>query len=135
MKFSPLELAVLGLCGLLVVFLVCVAGYLALQGMGLLRTPTPISRAAPVELVTATEIIWKTLAPHATSTRAPPATLEPKTTRYGFRPCDCAGPDLDCPDFAGHSAAQECFNFCNAAGNGDLFRLDRDKDGIACQED
>lgn len=89
-------------------------------------TSTPIRRAAPVELATRT-IIWKTVAPYPTFTRVP--TMTP----YGYTPCDCAGEDVDCPDFATPLQAQACFDYCWARGYRDVFRLDRDKDHQVCE--
>jgi len=48
-------------------------------------------------------------------------------------PCNCTGPDLDCSDFAEQAAAQACYDCCKSAGYGDVFRLDRDNDGKACE--
>ena len=49
-------------------------------------------------------------------------------------PCNCGGPDLDCKDFSSHSAAQACYDYCNAQGYGDPHRLDgNDNDGLACE--
>ena len=48
-------------------------------------------------------------------------------------PCNCTGPDLNCSDFATHAEAQACYEYCKSQGYGDVFRLDGDKDGIACE--
>jgi len=48
-------------------------------------------------------------------------------------PCNCSGPDLNCSDFATHAEAQRCYDYCKSKGYGDVFRLDADKDGIACE--
>ena len=48
-------------------------------------------------------------------------------------PCNCAGPDLDCSDFTTHAAAQACYEYCLSQGYGDVFRLDGDSDGSACE--
>jgi hypothetical protein len=48
-------------------------------------------------------------------------------------PCDCSANRYNCDDFPDHSAAQECFERCRGMGKGDLHRLDRDKNGIACE--
>jgi len=48
-------------------------------------------------------------------------------------PCDCSGPDLDCSDFATQAEAQACYEYCLSQGYGDVFRLDRDHDGKACE--
>ena len=48
-------------------------------------------------------------------------------------PCNCSGPDLNCSDFATHAEAQACFEYCQQQGYGDVFGLDGDDDGIACE--
>lgn len=48
-------------------------------------------------------------------------------------PCNCTGPDLDCADFPTYIAAQACFDHCWQMGYGDIFRLDGDADGLACE--
>lgn len=48
-------------------------------------------------------------------------------------PCNCSGPDLNCSDFSTQAAAQRCYDYCKSHGYGDVFRLDRDKDGLACE--
>jgi len=47
--------------------------------------------------------------------------------------CDCGGPDLDCGDFASHAEAQACYESCKQRGYGDVFGLDADSDGVACE--
>lgn len=47
--------------------------------------------------------------------------------------CDCSGPDLNCGDFNSHAQAQSCFDQCVAQGFGDIFNLDSDGDGLACE--
>jgi len=34
---------------------------------------------------------------------------------------------------ATHAEAQACYEYCIAQGRGDVHRLDRDKDGLACE--
>ena len=48
-------------------------------------------------------------------------------------PCNCSGPDLNCSDFSTHEEAQACYEQCISSGFGDVFRLDGDGDGIACE--
>ena len=48
-------------------------------------------------------------------------------------PCDCAGADLNCSDFATHEDAQACSEHCKGLGYGDVFCLDGDEDGNACE--
>lgn len=47
--------------------------------------------------------------------------------------CNCGGPDLDGKDFGTHASAQACFSYCVSQGYGDVFGLDRDNDGLACE--
>ncbi len=48
-------------------------------------------------------------------------------------PCNCGGSDLNCSDFQAQAEAQACFDYCRSRGYGDVFRLDGDNDGIACE--
>ena len=57
-------------------------------------------------------------------TQAPPS---------GGAVCNCTGPDLDCGNFADHKQAQDCYNYCKSQGLGDVFELDRDGNGLACE--
>jgi len=59
----------------------------------------------------------------ATSPPSPPPT----------GPCNCSGPDLNCSDFSTHAQAQACYDYCKSQGYGDVFRLDGDSDGSACE--
>ena len=51
----------------------------------------------------------------------------------GPGPCDCAGPDRNCDDFATPAEAQACYEHCRGLGYGDVFRLDGDGDGRVCE--
>lgn len=46
--------------------------------------------------------------------------------------CNCSGDSLNCGNFGSQSSAQACFNYCYPIA-GDIHRLDRDNDGIACE--
>jgi hypothetical protein len=49
-------------------------------------------------------------------------------------PCNCSGPDLNCPDFTTRASAQACWEACGGkAGGPDPFGLDRDGNGLACE--
>jgi|BarGraNGADG00312_1021997.scaffolds.fasta_scaffold22239_2 hypothetical protein len=65
-----------------------------------------------------------------TSTPAPSLTPTPTTTPI----CNCNGPDLNCANFATHADAQACYNYCKSLGKGDVFGLDGDNDGSACED-
>lgn len=48
--------------------------------------------------------------------------------------CDCSEDTYSCQvDFATRNEAQACLDYCRALGFGDVHRLDRDNDGIACE--
>jgi micrococcal nuclease len=78
--------------------------------------------------------LWAAPSTQATVLPLPTAPLSGSGGSGGNAPCNCSGPDLDCGDFGTHASAQACFNYCNSAGFGDVFRLDRDKDGSACED-
>ena len=68
-----------------------------------------------------------------TPTPAPVPPPTPELTPEPSAPCNCSGPDLNCSDFATHTEAQACYEYCKRLGYGDVFRLDGDSDGIACE--
>jgi Skp family chaperone for outer membrane proteins len=47
--------------------------------------------------------------------------------------CDCSYNVYNCGDFSTQAEAQECFEYCRSLGKGDIHKLDRDNDGIACE--
>lgn len=68
-----------------------------------------------------------------THTIAVTVAYSPSPSPSPSAPCNCAGPDLNCSDFATQAEAQRCYDYCKSQGYGDIFRLDADKDGIACE--
>jgi micrococcal nuclease len=60
----------------------------------------------------------------------PSVTLLPSATIRSL--CNCQGPILTCVDFSSQSEAQTCFEACKLLGFDDIFNLDRDGNGIAC---
>jgi hypothetical protein len=46
--------------------------------------------------------------------------------------CSCNG-GLDCKDFSTHNQAQACFEYCKSLGLGDVHGLDKENDGLACE--
>ena len=53
--------------------------------------------------------------------------------RSSGSPCDCSGNIYNCSDFSTQSEAQRCYEYCLEQKGYDVHRLDRDKDGIACE--
>ena len=47
--------------------------------------------------------------------------------------CDCSGNIYNCSDFSTQAEAQACYEYCKALGRGDIHRLDKDNDGVACE--
>jgi hypothetical protein len=62
-----------------------------------------------------------------------PPCLPPPATPPFVPACACAGPDLDCADFECQPDAQRCYEHCLSEGYGDVFGLDADDDGTACE--
>ncbi|MGZ8892990.1 MAG: hypothetical protein ACXW1R_08710 [Halobacteriota archaeon] len=103
---------------------------------------TPTITETPTVQATATNVATATKAPTATPTSRPCptpslfASITPTPsviTPTASAPCNCNGPDLDCANFATHAQAQACHNYCKSLGKGDVFRLDGDNDGSACE--
>lgn len=61
------------------------------------------------------------------------AATPPASAASSGAPCDCAGPDLDCRDFGIQPVAQTCYDYCRDAGLGDIFLIDNDQNGKACE--
>lgn len=80
-------------------------------------TFTPTSTETPIPSPTSTE----TPVPTSTATQIPSG------------PCLCSGDLYNCSDFQTQAAAQACFDFCVSVGAGDIHRLDRDNNGVACE--
>jgi len=93
-------------------------------------TPTPRSvKATPTpKPVPATPTpIPPTPLPPPTATPLPPTQPPPAAV------CDCSGDNYNCSDFGTPTEAQACYEYCKSLGRGDIHRLDRDDDGIACE--
>ena len=93
--------------------------------------------AAQVEAQNAVKGIWQaTPVPTFTITLTPTITNTPRpvtdTPVPPVGPCNCLGPRLSCQSFRNQRSAQECFEFCWKQGYGDLFGLDKNGNGLAC---
>ena len=51
-------------------------------------------------------------------------------------PCDCSSDCFNCKDFplSNGVTAQDCYDYCIEQGKGDIHKLDRDKDDLACEK-
>lgn len=70
------------------------------------------------------------LKPLPTAAPTPAPTVNPCNSASN---CSCAGNIYNCTDFNTQCQAQACYNKCVSEGRGDIHRLDRDNDGIACE--
>lgn len=91
--------------------------------------------AAVVEAQKEVRGIWMpTPVPTSTITLTPTITntpLPPTDTRVPV--CDCTGSRLTCNNFATQTRAQQCFEYCRSLGYGDIFGLDKNGNGLACE--
>ena len=75
----------------------------------------------------------KTANPTPVPTPLPTAKPTPKPTTELATVCDCSGDIYNCGDFSSHKEAQNCFDYCQSIGKGDIHKLDTDKDKDACE--
>lgn len=88
--------------------------------------------SAQSEAKTAYQGIWiSTPTPTSTITSTPTITLIPSPTRIPV--CKCNGPPLTCNSFRNQASAQACFEYCKEMGYGDIFGIDKNNNGIACE--
>jgi micrococcal nuclease len=90
--------------------------------------------AAQVEAQNTVRGIWQaTPVPTYTITLTPTITNTPRPeTATPVGPCSCTERRLTCNSFSNQNRAQECFEFCWRRGFGDIFGLDKNGNGIAC---
>jgi hypothetical protein len=98
-------------------------------------TPTPTNTATSTTTGTATNTPTQTSTATATGTATdtPTATATATATTPPQGPCPCNADVRNCSDFATHTQAQACFDFCVSQGAGDIHKLDQDGDGDACE--
>lgn len=87
--------------------------------------PSPTPSPTP----TATVIVLPT--PTATATVAPLPMPTPTQPVGGV--CLCDRDRYNCSNFSTQRQAQACYDHCVSQGRGDIHRLDRDNDGVACE--
>ena len=108
------------------------------QGFGKILSAPPDTScdqallAAQVEAQSAVRGVWMaTPMPTYTITLTPTITRTP--TKTSVPVCDCQGPRLTCNDFRNQTRAQLCFEYCRSLGFGDIFYLDKNNNGLACE--
>lgn len=78
--------------------------------------------------------VWApTPVPSATMTSTATPTPRFSPTPTSTPACNCSGPKLTCNSFSQQSVAQACFNYCKSQGLGDIFELDKNNNGKACE--
>lgn len=114
------------------------------------NTPRPTNTAVPPTLAplptwtlalptntavfTAVPVVTDTPFPSPVPTQELPTDVPPVGPPAGVPDfCTCSGDNLNCPNFGNQPTAQACFNYCIAQGAGDVYGLDNDSDGIACE--
>jgi endonuclease YncB( thermonuclease family) len=90
--------------------------------------------AAQVEAQNAVRGVWQaTPVPTFTITLTPTITNTPvPVTATPVGPCSCTNRRLTCNSFSTQNRAQACFEFCWNQGYRDIFGLDKNGNGIAC---
>ncbi len=90
--------------------------------------------AAQVEAQNGVRGLWQaTPVPTFTITLTPTITNTPRPeTATPVGPCDCLRRRLTCNSFRNQRSAQQCFDFCWNQGYGDIFGLDKNGNGVAC---
>jgi endonuclease YncB( thermonuclease family) len=90
--------------------------------------------AAQVEAQNGVKGIWQaTPVPTFTITLTPTITNTPHPeTATPVGPCSCTNKRLSCNSFKTQRQAQACFEFCWNQGYGDIFGLDKNGNGVAC---
>lgn len=100
-------------------------------------TATATSTVIPTDTPTVTPLPTDTETPTPTETSTPEATAtetpQPTATAIPSGPCLCDADRYNCSDFSTHTAAQACYDYCVSLGRGDIHKLDRDNNGVACE--
>lgn len=112
-------------------------------GISQTRLPIiPVANTAPPGLpatdiagtITAVELSPLTAVPLAYPPLPPPFLPLPQTTPNSAQEeCSCASNRYNCGHFATHDEAQACFNRCMILVGKDVYELDGDNDGLACE--
>lgn len=127
--------------GMGLVVLVCILSSLwpndtELQGLPTKPRPTntPVPTVRPTKRPTSTPVPPIPTPTVLISIQLPTVlkqnTVEPITTPTT---CACHEDIYNCTDFESQAAAQVCYDYCVSCGAGDVHRLDRDSDGVACE--
>lgn len=111
---------------------------IALEDLEKMESPEEIPQVEPA--IMPVEIPKPTPKPSIVSVPAPAPTPEPVAVPKPMPTpppvkaiCSCPSVDMDCPEFSSPGAAQAVYDCCMDLKGFDVHRLDRDKDGLACE--
>lgn len=99
------------------------------------KTPTPTLTPTPEDTATLTPMPTATSLPATplpAPTIAPVNTPAPIPTAALYAGCTCESDNLNCGNFSGRAAAQQCYDHCRSPGSEDIYGLDGDNNGLAC---
>ncbi len=129
------------LCGCL---LIGFAGFSVLRGGALAGAPEPTPTGAATPTLPASTPLLAATLPAQTPTLPATPTVDPAlpTGTPDFEAdkvtpgadCDCAAERTRCQQFASAAEAQICLDKCTALGVTEGLRLDKNENGIACDE-
>lgn len=92
----------------------------------------PTLLTAQVEAQSNVRGLWvPTPLPTFTMTLTPTITLTPSKTSKPV--CSCESKRLTCNSFKSQGQAQRCYEYCLSLGYGDIFGLDKNSNGLACE--
>jgi len=103
-------------------------------------SPVPTATLAPLQAIPPSETLAAIPSPantflpvYSTNTPFILSTLPAANPSGGT--CSCSGDLYNCElnDFVSHAQAQSCFEYCKSQGYGDVHGLDRENDGLACE--
>lgn len=95
-------------------------------------TPLPTRTPSPEDTATLTPIPTGTPLPIPTETPSPVNTPTLPPTAELYAGCTCEADTLNCEDFASQEGAQQCHDYCQSQDSGDIYGLDGDNNGLAC---
>ena len=110
-------------------------GWIAGSVVELLNGVTDVTQASTIPAEPVQNAPQQTNTPRPITTRAEGATGSTTSGSTSSSPaCSCIGDIENCDSFANRTEIEACFNYCQSVGAGDVHDLDRDDDGIACEE-
>lgn len=100
-------------------------------------TPEPTIEATPTPSFPAESVVSQNelkATPKPTVKATPKPTVAPKPSPETISGGNTGGGDKDCGDFKNHAEAQAYFVSKGGSASNNVDRLDRDRDGLACED-